>query len=175
MSTKIYYAYRIPKNKLNEFTDLVNTATWKVVLDKVDVLTRFVGENDMGIQDRWPLMRERIVRDSKSPERRMFDLNSSFNFWLDVRHAYIVPYGRTVLPKQRPDWIEDFSYWNNIDRPENITARQWRARQKKWDELCLSDKSWNQNRFQHIIGEFCDPYDTYFLDIEIHLGLWGDS
>lgn len=30
---------------------------------------------------------------------------------------------------------EDFAYWNNSDRPENVSAAQWRHRSRVWDKL----------------------------------------
>lgn len=33
------------------------------------------------------------------------------------------------------DWLEDYSYWNNTDRPEHITAREWANRKRKWNNI----------------------------------------
>jgi hypothetical protein len=34
--------------------------------------------------------------------------------------------------------ISDFSYWNNSDRPDGITAREWEHRHKVWDKILIS-------------------------------------
>lgn len=31
--------------------------------------------------------------------------------------------------------FSEFDYWDNTDRPEDITARQWRARKEVWDDI----------------------------------------
>lgn len=31
--------------------------------------------------------------------------------------------------------VEDFSYWNNSDKPDCITAQEWRKRKRYWDTL----------------------------------------
>ena len=33
-----------------------------------------------------------------------------------------------------PGW-QDYGYWNSTDRPDSVTAAQWRRRQKDWDEV----------------------------------------
>ncbi|TLX15956.1 hypothetical protein [Rhizobium sp. MHM7A] len=61
----------------------------------------------------------------------------------------IMPHGRNIygiIYTERGSWrdlfmdqpeISDFSYWDNSDRPSEITARQWRHRYKVWDALLL--------------------------------------
>lgn len=31
--------------------------------------------------------------------------------------------------------IKDYGYWNNTDKPEDVTARQWTQRKKDWDSV----------------------------------------
>jgi hypothetical protein len=35
--------------------------------------------------------------------------------------------------------IEDFSYWNNADKPEDLTEKEWACREKVWEDLNLED------------------------------------
>jgi hypothetical protein len=34
-----------------------------------------------------------------------------------------------------PDWVEEYSYFNNSDTPEGITEEEWESRGEKWDEM----------------------------------------
>lgn len=33
------------------------------------------------------------------------------------------------------DELTDYSYWNNTDRPDEVSAREWNSREKTWDEI----------------------------------------
>ena len=37
-----------------------------------------------------------------------------------------------LLMKQ--DWVEEYGYWDNTDKPKHLTAREWTARGKMWDK-----------------------------------------
>ena len=32
--------------------------------------------------------------------------------------------------------FEDYSYWNNTDKPEDVSVREWNKRFKVWEEIC---------------------------------------
>jgi hypothetical protein len=34
------------------------------------------------------------------------------------------------------DCVEDFSYWDNSDRPEEVSAPEWRKRKRVWEQAC---------------------------------------
>lgn len=35
----------------------------------------------------------------------------------------------------RQPWVSDYSYYDNTDPPDDLTARQWRARRRAWDAV----------------------------------------
>ncbi len=61
-----------------------------------------------------------------------------------------LPHGRKIygiIFTERGKWrdlfmeqpeISDFSYWNNSDKPEGITAQEWKHRYKVWDKILIS-------------------------------------
>jgi hypothetical protein len=59
---------------------------------------------------------------------------------------FLFPYKRDVFIMNNSDYIyksvidtfnwEDYSYWNNTDKPDDISTREWNGRLKKWDLLC---------------------------------------
>lgn len=196
MSIKIWKAYRIPKSRLNEFTALAREATWEHLLGKIDSwmpsvkqahvdtriderlrvdgeLPAWIDSDEMlervRLQMQWDILRRQIVRDSTSPERCLYDCDASFNFWLDKRYAYIIPYGRMKLPDELPDWVEDYHYQNQTDRAEGVSSGQWRGRRRKWNKLCLDD--WDAKRYHHTIASFSASYSSSVIVVERHLGL----
>jgi len=40
----------------------------------------------------------------------------------------------TPLIKSKP-WYQEYGYWNNTDKPEHITNREWNKRRKDWEIL----------------------------------------
>jgi hypothetical protein len=203
MSTKIWTAWRVPKNKLNEFFLLVNAATMANFYERLDMWMSWVkidkakqrreevedkcrdtdgnlptwwwrdreDPDKTYIRERWEILCERIREASASFEYNPFDADASLNVWLDGRYAYLIPYGRVKLPDSLPDWVEDYHYQDQADRPERFTARQWAARRRKWDQLCL-DNNWNDTRMNHPIIDFSRhaSWRSEYM-VEVHLGL----
>lgn len=73
----------------------------------------------------------------------------SYDYWLDS-HMQIIPTGRKILvmlfgTKELQDIIEnslpleDYHYQNQTDRPDYITARNWKQREKTWDKAIGPD------------------------------------
>lgn len=36
-------------------------------------------------------------------------------------------------------WVEEYAYWNNTDRPDEVTDEEWEAREKAWNEVTKAD------------------------------------
>jgi hypothetical protein len=196
MSTKIYYAWRIPRSKLNEFTDIIREATWAWLLERIDgwmaavsdeaVQQRldeehearlklyedkdvpwYVQKGEVSPATRWRFLEQEIIEACTDARKRYHDSDASFNFWVRGRHVYIIPYGKAVLPDDKPDWIQDYSYWDNSDHPDGITYRQWEARGVMWHKVCLDN--WDKNRYHHIISKFDNEFSKSGMIVEIHL------
>jgi len=82
------------------------------------------------------------------------DVDASLNLWLHGRNVYAIGYGDcwNDLPPlaELCPAIRDFSYWDNAGRPADVSRRQWAARRKTWDAVCL-DESWDATRLVHTI------------------------
>lgn len=50
--------------------------------------------------------------------------------------VYFTEWEDKYLPliKSKP-WYQEYSYWNNTDKPEHITNREWKKRRKDWEIL----------------------------------------
>jgi hypothetical protein len=199
MSTKIWQAWRLPKTKLNEFLLMTRTATmekfygqlddWMWCASKEEAKKRreaaaekvkakndgvlpswWYDDDETYLRERWRMVQERIKEASVSPKRMFHDADASLNIWIDGRYAYVIPYGEVALHSPWPDWLEDYHYQNQTDRPEEITARQWTARKRAWDRIALDD--WNATRLEHSLISFSkrEAWQYSFL-AEVHLGL----
>jgi len=78
-----------------------------------------------------------------------WDLRVWLNVYVWKNRYYVMPYigshmlyGSLDCLKNDPD-LEDYCYFNNTDRPDNIPAREWGARRRVWnamntDKVCLT-------------------------------------
>jgi hypothetical protein len=94
---------------------------------------------------------------SKSLEKSMFDLDCSFNMWVDGQYCYVIPYAgpRIQWKKSLPKWCKDYCYYNNSDEPKGVTQREWTARKNTWNRIALDN--WDATRLTHIALELKLP------------------
>jgi hypothetical protein len=134
MSTKIYYGFRF-QGDIHQFLETVE------------------------------FFRPWIKRQGKKLLEEFMARGPKFSDWLDdrrdVAHKGLrnplvdTDFKLTVFPRRdgfvygiayhdHPAWFErwlkvpgvtEYGYWNNTDEPEGMSAEEWEARKKKWDEL----------------------------------------
>jgi hypothetical protein len=151
MSTKIYYAYRMP---VQTFIDSFLPAFRKHVFKQA---VSFIKKNL--IEDNEPTVEllksifVRMAEASKSKLRRYECIDCSLNVWIYKNKVYTILYGEPFLWRKfkPPAKVEDYCYWNNTDEPENVTRRQWNERGKTWEKVCLADGCWDTGRMVHEI------------------------
>jgi hypothetical protein len=199
MSTKIYNAYRVPKNKIPEFT----AGFRKIVInDAVKEINSLISRYDYekALVDMYPSKdaQDRIKAkknwDKIAPLRSVFaqmmhvsdkgvrdthNFDTSFNVWFDGKWAYIIPYFACSFRKQSLilKMVEklgggDYGYYDNTDRPDGISSRQWNSRKKTWGRICLDDsEDWDTSRFTHVVIEGKSPYNGFFQLEEAIVGI----
>jgi hypothetical protein len=175
MSTKIYYGYRCSVKTFNEvFLPAFREHCLAKVQERIELLMdavlpekiREYYENK-NWQEEMPyeeflVKKEKFFRfrtvfklaceASKDDKRNFIScLDCSLNVWLHKNNVYIIPYGETWIYDdfKLPEGAEDYSYWNNTDRPDEISNRKWNERRNNWEAVCLND--WNKSRLNHII------------------------
>ena len=83
----------------------------------------------------------------------------------DQEHTYFIAFGSDkmvdFLWKQK-DLVQEYSFWNNVDKPESITAEEWEQRESIWEEL-LSYPIFSDCGFTH---EICSKDTINFYDIK---------
>jgi hypothetical protein len=102
----------------------------------------------------------------RSVERNAWDFSAS----LAVREAkgqlYVIPHVGMAVHKSlsflsHDKRLEDFSYWDNSDRPSHITSKRWEARRQVWEEL--TDESTHSSKLyadvwcDYLVVEICSP------------------
>lgn len=82
-----------------------------------------------------------------------------------------MPIGEIDFQPTPCGWAEDYSYWNNTDRPETVTARQWAARARTWEQVCLNDH--NGRRLNHVVVNAAR--EEGLIEVIRALGIMGDK
>lgn len=185
MSTKIYEAYRLKKNvslfnfvrdarALGEaavkgvfrkiYTELAETAVNTDSDEYKKALESYDGNETLA---RYSMAHELVRKGYKAqlgdPFRNFFNFDVSIVFREYQNRFYLIPIGdgrmRESLDflKKHPN-LEDFAYWNNTDRPDNVSAQAWRRRAKVWNEMDRID--WRASLVLHL----CDWDGFYSVD-----------
>lgn len=80
---------------------------------------------------------ERILEANRKGQRGdPFNITAAIVAYPLGRKVYVNVFDEDVHEMVRKNQkFKDFSYWNNTDRPDEVTARQWRHRERTWDKL----------------------------------------
>ncbi len=169
MSVKIYYAWRFPANRLEEFLGWSREVLRDAVYARYRDLMAMLPEEEIpecpdrfkdhpAVWDRGKRARLAMVKveaAAKSPYRdSTYDLECGFNLWPHKRHFYVIPIMDQWLikvleqDKNRPEWVENYAYWNNTDGPDDVTRKEWLARRKYWEAVCIDDHNKNRLFFE---------------------------
>lgn len=170
MSTKIYFAWRIKPIHFNGFLDkyrkfIFNNAK-KVFFDyaasmEIEEINNYIlndkikfdfkDENKKIEFYRYKLTIQEAIYSSFSDLRlNNCDIDGSLNVWFYKNYFYVIPYCSFQISKfKKPPFAEDYCYFNNTDKPRNISQKNWSKRSKIWNEVCLND--WNKYRMEYDI------------------------
>lgn len=174
VSTKIYMAYKVPLLRLNDFIDIVRPQIFNEAARLAGLLLLAVKgevEEYFRFKKVIELFATVAKQDIRSPGT---DIEFSLNIWLLDDYAYVIPFGEFVrsgrFKLQAPDWAKDYSYWNNMDSPSDISEEEWSERAKTWGIVnCGEGKSsHNARRLNHEIIGFDRNGDIGF-EAEIEL------
>lgn len=154
MSTKIYDAWRVPTTSFTELrrqVQLLRESALRLTQQKMKayVLHQALEAFDTACARGQPdgtnylaammdSVHERVTQLEKTRQRdSAVDFSLSLTFFPRSRDTLVMgfverPELRALISAQ-PGW-EDFSYWNNTDRPEHLSAAQWTARAKAWEQ-----------------------------------------
>lgn len=167
LSTKYYNGYKLPKDKLCDFMDLLDEKCLPIIEDFVfdlykrlsdSVVDTYCETHNLDLEmcsGEW--LRElalfNLIREgTESREIDVFSVGAEWNFWLDDDKDYVLAYqyGSDWMYKELeyPDYLEFYGYWDNSDRPEEASDKEWKERQKEWDYI---SNNWDKGRVSHMI------------------------
>lgn len=162
MSIKIYKGFAVDSADFFEILKMVKefqeigTELQREVL--ADWLKKFDNRED-GLKE-WIVRRREIQRTGMRDPIVDTDFNAVFFPTLER-----VTYG--IVYCEHPTWfnrwidqfaiVRDFSYWNNSDRPEDVSEEQWDYRSEVWKHVLAGRGIPAENGFYIELGSVVDP------------------
>lgn len=139
MSTKVYGAMRCPMSKLKPSLLSIREQMLKAVERSLrDLVAKStVVQNEKDNVSRVKKVFALLEESSAQPYHDPWSLDCGLSVWIDGNYAYLWMYGESCITKhiKRPKGVVDYSFWNNTDRPKNVSERVWKSRGKVWDRL----------------------------------------
>lgn len=174
MSTKIYQAWRfkeehwaefidfVHENMMNRVCELVKEMMAKAELTEENYKEIKESKNPKRVEDwlRLDKIEESLIEAAKDPRKSYWDIECGWNFWILDDYVYSMPIGPYSIVEyiKVPDFAEDYRYFNNTDRPKNISEKEWDERREMWNKInCGSreDKAdHNSRRLYHSVVDF---------------------
>lgn len=110
-------------------------------------------------------VRHSILFDALKQEKESADqlLLCGFNFWLRGGHVYFILYGRRDISEAvfpLPDFVEPYEYYNNTDRPEDVSEGEWEERARNWGEIVDDTCRHLDTKLTHKVFELHHVYIT---------------
>ena len=142
MSTKIYQGFRLETTDLRKILDIINVFRPKLMYLAEELFCSSI---------------RNVMVDGKT-------VSEAIGYWWDRKRrleeisrndTVTNPYfSLTFIPSKRytlgivytaqwewfklwceTDGVREYGYWNNVDRPEEVSSAEWRKRSKHWDIL----------------------------------------
>ena len=159
MSYKIYNAWKIKTNNLYKFDSLYNEVCIKKTVDHIinnnnpgskeiyfqeygqdfiDIVNKFFEkESEQNLIYKY-FVHFYLANKASRLSRQACNLDCGYSIYPDKTYSYIIgDFSRSIeFDKQDfPDWVVDYFYYNNSDKPEDISRQHWNYRFKKWTYL----------------------------------------
>jgi hypothetical protein len=183
VSTKIYVAYKLKdgsdlwtmlrrlRDRSIEEIKKVLINIYKSLIESVDENSKDYKENlkDWKKDDPW-MAKFLTAHDTfRKLKRDVFEKDEFMAIvWIHELDGkfYLIPnwqgyggyFGKIFNFMKRDKDLEDFSYWDNTDKPSRIRVKEWEARGKIWDRIFDDDGGFG------VELRLCDYYTFYKVD-----------
>lgn len=143
MGDRVYQGFRLATDSFAEALRIVEAfRPWVIEQSekRLDSYLAYVMEEDGGnfiaAFDQWQ-DRRRVMRSQQLP---MPAVDTDFTVVLVPYEGYLFGRVYTVQPEWRAAWyehpgVEEFSHWDNMDKPDDVSEEDWTARGKAWATL----------------------------------------
>lgn len=155
MSTTIFTGFRIPMTEMYEFSQFIDSAR-KLLYNKwIEDYLRDIARSATRVYDSH-LLDMNLIDSNSSPITpfkhimfKEFRAKSDDRDTLWARnetYLYLIPQPDYLIGLTNQTWafdtliesnlgVEEFGYWNNTDKPDNLTEEEWEFRKQVWDNL----------------------------------------
>lgn len=199
MSIKVYEAYRLPVSKLSEFLEMAHRAgrlnfaqqvkEWRiecVEVTQADIEDKWAKElqnpyslcwldkEKVALRLKWQWLEDKYRAEAAefSSDSCLFHVQAGFRMWVRGRYVYLYPRGQGSFGAL-PDYVEDYSYWDNTDPPEWVSPQAWGARGRFWNRLFYGKVSERFTYLDHMVIDFGPgTVDTSFF-VEHYLDMYA--
>lgn len=156
MSIKVYNAWKIPVEKLHDFEKDTKPKIRQELADKVwetirhlkpeKTLQRIKNEGKVSYFRENPewccetYIFETVMDDffkpyNKTTEKTPWDIECGWSVRVTEDFSVLKPYGpQHFFDIEVPNYADDFSYWNNTGKPDEISEEEWEKRKEFWRE-----------------------------------------
>lgn len=185
MSTKLYNAHKLPIMNLEEFFSLVERVKKAIKDIQVETYNKEFSEKCLKIYDFKTLYPNgNVVFNYASYQSNEGDMKISSivskmmeighkkhkqmdkmdSFYFHVHFLFhknrIYAITRHLNDKMEKAFSDitkakDFCYWNNTDRPSNVTEDEWKLREKEWNDV-FGNSSWDVSQSKNGIKLHCE-------------------
>lgn len=139
MSTKAFDFYIFERKDLNKFMKWAKESIYSTILRRFLETPELknILLNRQFYRDRKDVYNKitEVMQSDSFTDCEEFDLFCGVSFWFWKEKVIIKLYGMNDLKdKKIPRYINDFEYWNNTDKPDNINYKEWRIRERFFDK-----------------------------------------
>lgn len=179
MSIKIYHAVKIPANQLIAWQDWFVAECYKIILEEVEVLMTNVKQEDVNkriekLRANSKLTDEQFLAELPIIERRVRwekvcegMIEASVKCWngynpdcwcniYPIKDYFLIIYEFPLLISNKksllPNWAKEWGYWNNTDKPEEVSEAEWLERDKDW-QVAIEDSLRQKRRLSFSLVE----------------------
>ncbi len=140
MSIKVYEAYRFAGRPSDLIPMLSN---WKDRLYKRLTYCHLKMFTKEKFSEGWNKYSDSVREHVTKPGRNPFDYEIGFRMFQTGRHIILAPHYERMnvaastsfaFIKDEPI-LEEFGYWNNTDKPDNVSEKEWKKRAKIYDKI----------------------------------------
>lgn len=102
-------------------------------------------------------MYDNYVAQFAESSKNEWDLDVNIAIWRAGRRYVMIPFSGSGHFHHVLDFLktnkslEDYSYWNNTDRPPHVTAQAWQARATTWGRI-LEGNGWDDHLVLDIVS-----------------------
>lgn len=157
MSTKIYEAYRIDIERLDEVLDFVRDKVYELAIDCIK--TTFVDNKAFDFNTR------NLIKVIIEISNEVSFLDYGLNVWIKDDYCYIIPVtSSNIYENIFPEFAEDFSYWDGADKPDDVSGTEWDTRAITWKSInCgIGRASHNARRLYYSVIDMAFGRDLQF-------------